>query len=53
VEGSSSYRCTVNGQDLSRVVLFNGGGRTNAEATPELLRAEDHARDGKLGVWKR
>jgi endonuclease YncB( thermonuclease family) len=53
VEGSSSYRCTVNGQDLSRVVLFNGGGRTNAEATPELLKAEDHARDGKLGVWKR
>ncbi len=52
-EGSTTYRCTVAGQDLSRVVLYNGGGRTNAEATPDLLRAEDYARDQRLGVWKR
>jgi endonuclease YncB( thermonuclease family) len=53
VEGSVSYRCIVDGQDLSRVVLYNGGGRTTAEATQELLQAEDRARDQRLGVWKR
>lgn len=53
VQGSPSYRCAVNGQDLSRVVLYNGGGRSSSEASPDLLKAEDHARDQKLGVWKR
>jgi hypothetical protein len=49
---AESYRCQVEGQDLSRVVLFNGGGRTTPEATPELRAAEDHARSNKMGVWK-
>jgi penicillin-binding protein 1A len=34
--GSSDYRCRVDDQDLSRVVLFNGGGRAAANATPEM-----------------
>lgn len=51
--GAEVYRCQVAGQDLSRVVLFNGGGRATAEATPELLAAEEHARQARLGVWRR
>ena len=46
------YRCQVGGQDLSRVVLFNGGGKPTAEATPDLKAAADKAREGRLGVWK-
>src|SRR5262249_2851450 len=30
------YRCRVGNQDLSRVVLFNGGGRAAANATADL-----------------
>jgi len=45
------YRCQVGGQDLSRVVLFNGGGRPTGDATPELKAAADKARAAKLGVW--
>jgi penicillin-binding protein 1A len=48
-----SYRCTLNGQDLSKVVLFNGGGRAAAEATPELLAIEEEARSARVGVWRR
>ncbi|WP_183434448.1 hypothetical protein [Methylobacterium sp. R2-1] len=51
--GSSAYICTVEGRDLSEVVLFNGGGRASSEATPDLAAAEDHARTERLGVWKR
>jgi endonuclease YncB( thermonuclease family) len=51
--GSSAHVCTVEGRDLSEVVLFNGGGRASSEATPELVAAEDHARGERLGVWKR
>jgi endonuclease YncB( thermonuclease family) len=46
------YRCQVGGQDLSRVVLFNGGGKPTSEATPDLKAAADKAREGRLGVWK-
>ncbi|WP_286134678.1 hypothetical protein [Methylobacterium sp. Leaf123] len=51
--GSSAHICTVEGRDLSEVVLFNGGGRASSEATPDLAAAEDHARTERLGVWKR
>jgi endonuclease YncB( thermonuclease family) len=51
-EGSAkAYRCEVEGQDLSKVVLFNGGGRATTEATPDLLAAEAHARSAKTGLW--
>jgi endonuclease YncB( thermonuclease family) len=48
---AETYRCRVGEQDLSRVVLFNGGGKPTAEATPELKGAAEKAREGKLGVW--
>ena len=49
--GADVYRCQVGGQDLSKVVLFNGGGRTTAQATQDLKAAEDNARAAKVGVW--
>ena len=51
--GNDTYRCRVGDQDLSRVILFNGGGQPTAEATPELRAASDKARDAKLGVWNK
>ncbi|PIK74368.1 thermonuclease family protein [Methylobacterium frigidaeris] len=47
----TAWICTVDGHDLSEVVLYNGGGRATAEATPDLVEAERHARAGKLGIW--
>jgi hypothetical protein len=49
---NDTYRCQVGEQDLSRVVLFNGGGKPTAEASPELKAAADKAREAQLGVWK-
>jgi penicillin-binding protein 1A len=45
------YRCRVDDRDLSRVVLFNGGGRAAADATPELKAAEQRARSARVGIW--
>jgi endonuclease YncB( thermonuclease family) len=51
-EGATErYRCEVQGQDLSRVVLFNGGGRATPDATSDLKAAEEHARSQQIGVW--
>jgi endonuclease YncB( thermonuclease family) len=47
------HRCQVDGRDLSEVVLYNGGGRATADATPELKAAEDHARAAGWGVWQK
>ncbi|MEE1612330.1 thermonuclease family protein [Microvirga sp. CF3016] len=53
VSSNDVYRCQVGGQDLSRVVLFNGGGRPTDDATPELKAAADKAREAKIGVWSK
>jgi penicillin-binding protein 1A len=45
------YRCRVSDQDLSRVVLYNGGGRATADASPELKAAEQQARAERAGIW--
>jgi penicillin-binding protein 1A len=50
---SAAYRCRADGQDLSEVVLFNGGGRASSDATPDLLAAEEKARSARIGVWRR
>jgi penicillin-binding protein 1A len=47
----SDHRCRVDDQDLSRVVLFNGGGRAAANATPELRALEQQARSTRVGIW--
>ncbi|MBY0294443.1 MAG: hypothetical protein K2X71_00135 [Methylobacterium sp.] len=49
----SGYSCTVDGHDLSEVVLYNGGGRATADATADLIEAERHARTEKLGIWRK
>ena len=46
----NDYRCRVEDQDLSRV-LFNGGGRASANATPELRALEQQARSTRVGIW--
>ena len=49
----ATYSCEVGGHDLSQVVLFNGGGRSDADAPPYLKSAESHARQQGLGLWRR
>jgi endonuclease YncB( thermonuclease family) len=51
--GADTYRCKVGEQDLSRVILYNGGGQPTSEATPELKAAADKAREATLGVWSK
>ena len=48
----NEYRCRVDDQDLSRVVLFNGGGRASANATPELRALDQQARSTRVGIWR-
>jgi len=47
----TAFRCKVDGQDLSRVVLYNGGGKATMYAPLDLKTAEAHAREAGLGVW--
>ena len=51
IGNGNEYRCRVDGQDLSRVVLFNGGGRAALSATPELRVLEQQARSARVGIW--
>jgi len=45
------YRCRVDNQDLSRVVLFNGGGRAAPSASAELRALDQQARAARVGIW--
>jgi penicillin-binding protein 1A len=47
------YRCNVDGQNLSEIILSNGGARATPDAPAELLAAEDEARSARLGIWRR
>lgn len=47
----NDYRCRLDDQDLSRVVLFNGGGRASANASAELRALEQQARSSRVGIW--
>lgn len=46
------FRCNVDGQNLSGVILSNGGARATPDASAELLAAEDEARSARLGIWR-
>jgi 1A family penicillin-binding protein len=50
--GSDRARCTVDGQNLSEIILSNGGARALPDAPPELLAAEDEARSARVGIWR-
>ncbi len=52
-DSGNDYRCNVADQDLSRVVLYNGGGRATPDASPELKAAEQQARSQRAGIWAR
>lgn len=51
VGSGNDYRCRVDDQDLSRVVLFNGGGRASANASADLRALEQQARSSRVGIW--
>jgi penicillin-binding protein 1A len=53
IAGGNEHRCRVDDQDLSRVVLFNGGGRAGAGATADLRSLEEQARAARVGIWAR
>jgi penicillin-binding protein 1A len=46
------HRCSVDGQNLSEIILSNGGARATPDAPAELLAAEDEARSARLGIWR-
>ncbi len=46
------FRCSVDGQELSEIILSNGGARAAPDASAELLAAEDEARSARLGIWR-
>jgi hypothetical protein len=47
-----SYRCkTASNVDISTAVLFNGSGRAHIDAPEELKRAEQSARERRVGLW--
>ena len=47
------HRCRVGDQDLSQVILYNGGSRATADASSELKAAEEQARVARVGIWAR
>jgi 1A family penicillin-binding protein len=46
------FRCNVDGQNLSGLILSNGGARATPDASAELLAAEDEARSSRVGIWR-
>jgi len=45
-------RCIVDGQNLSEIILSNGGARATPDAPADLLAAEDEARSARVGIWR-
>jgi len=45
------YRCEVDGKDVAEAVLFNGGGRAEADAPATLRHAKRQARSRNRGIW--
>jgi hypothetical protein len=53
MHNAKTFRCEVQGQDLSKVVLFNGGTRASPDATQDLVATEAYARRTRKGLWAR
>jgi 1A family penicillin-binding protein len=49
--GDGRHRCQVGNYDLSRVVLYNGGAQSLADAPDALVEAERRAREARRGLW--
>lgn len=49
--GDGRFRCSLGNYDLSRVVLFNGGAESLADAPDALVDAERTAREARRGLW--
>jgi membrane peptidoglycan carboxypeptidase len=47
--GSNVHRCMLGRNDLSRAVLYNGGGRATRDAPADLREAEEKARARRRG----
>jgi 1A family penicillin-binding protein len=52
-DAPGAQRCQIGGYNLSAIILAAGGGRATADASEELLAAEEQARSARLGVWRR
>ncbi len=50
---ADTYRCRIDGVDLARAVLYNGGGRAAPDAPQDLKIAEEQAREAGRGLWER
>jgi penicillin-binding protein 1A len=48
---ADTYRCRIDGVDLARAVLYNGGGRAAPDAPQDLKIAEEQAREAGRGLW--
>lgn len=53
VPSTERHRCAIDGENLSAIILSNGGARATSDAPAELLAAEDQARSTRLGIWLR
>lgn len=51
--GGAAFRCAVDGDDLATTILANGGAEATPDAPADLIAAQDAAREGRLGIWRR
>ena len=49
----TTYRCSVDGDDLATTIVANGGSPAAQDAPPELLAAQQGAQERRRGVWRR
>ena len=52
-QAADGMRCRIDGDDLAALILAAGGARASADASPDLLDAEEQARSERVGLWSR
>lgn len=50
--GGGAYACRVGGVDIAETALFNGAARLKAGAPAAYQRAEEQARNRRVGIWR-